>query len=158
PCLNFRAHRSKETCRFVPFIWPVDGDRGSTVSSHEEIWVDLTSRVCHNAQVRVRVWLFLAAAVSAILSAGCGSIVQSTQEGSPPAHGSKMEGLAYWLPKGSVIIDGTWDKDAKNCSIKVGTLIEADTSSRWRLTRKVNHLFEDTLLLDVDPGTGLLKT
>jgi hypothetical protein len=84
--------------------------------------------------------------------------VQSTKEKSPPPHGSKIEGLAYWLPKGSITIDGTWEKDASDCSIKVGTLIEADTSSRWRLTRKVNHLFEDTVLLDVDPATGLLKT
>ena len=122
------------------------------------ICVDLWSRVCDNAPVRVRLWLLLTAAVSAILTASCGSIVQSTRESSPLPHGSKIDGLAYWLPKGSIIIDGTWDKDAKDCSIKVGTLIEADTCSRWRLTRKVNHLFEDTVLLDVDPATGLLKT
>jgi len=66
--------------------------------------------------------------------------------------------LAYWLPKGSVIIDGKWDKDASDFTISVSTLIEADTNSRWRLTRKVNHLFEDTVLIEVDPTTGLLKT
>jgi hypothetical protein len=68
-----------------------------------------------------------------------------------------MEGMAYWLPKGSILIDGTWEEE-KDCTIKVGTLIEAETSSRWRLTRNINHLFEDNVVLEVDPATGLLKT
>jgi hypothetical protein len=91
------------------------------------------------------------------LLSSCGSIVESTKEQSPPAYGSEMEGTVYWLPKGSVSLDGTWEKD-KDCTVKVGTLIEADTSSRWRVKRKINHLFDDNVALDVDPNTGLLKT
>ena len=99
----------------------------------------------------------LAGGVFLAFFTGCGSIVESTQEKSPPGHGSEMEGIAYWLPTGSIVLDGTWEKD-KDCTIKIGTLIEPDTCSRWRLTRKINHLFDDTVALEVDPATGLLKT
>jgi hypothetical protein len=102
----------------------------------------------------------LRSAVLALLGflSGCGSIVESIEEKQPPVYGSKMEGTAYWLPKGSILIEGTWDKDAAEPVLKVSGLVEADTSSRWRLTRKINHLFEDTVALEVDATTGLLKT
>src|SRR5216117_2249545 len=106
----------------------------------------------------LRVWLFLAAAVSAILAASCGSIVQSTREESPPQGGTQMQGLAYWLPKGAIVIEGKWDKDTADWAITVSPYIDADTLKHWRLTRKVNHLFEDTVTLEVDAKTGLLKT
>ena len=67
-----------------------------------------------------------------------------------------MEGTVYWLPKGSVLLDGTWEKD-KDCIVKIGTLIEADTSSRWRVKRKINRLFDDNVVLEADPSTGLLS-
>jgi hypothetical protein len=69
-----------------------------------------------------------------------------------------MEGLAYWLPKGAVVIEGKWDKDNSDWTITVTPYIDADASKRWRLTRKVNHLFEDNVSLEVDAKTGLLKT
>jgi hypothetical protein len=69
-----------------------------------------------------------------------------------------MEGLAYWLPKGAIVIDGKWDKDSSDWTITVSPHIEADTSSRWRLRRKVNYLFEDNVTLEVDATTGLLQT
>ena len=72
-----------------------------------------------------------------------------------------MEGLAYWLPKGAVVIDGKWDKDNADWAITVAPLIEADasiSSSHWRLRRNVNYLFEDNVTLEVDAKTGLLKT
>lgn len=90
--------------------------------------------------------------------AGCGSIVESTEEKLPPASGSEIKGVVYWLPKGSILMEGTWDKDAAEPVLKVSGLVEADMSSRWRLTRKINHLFEDTVVLEVDATTGLLKT
>jgi len=109
--------------------------------------------------MRLRVWMFSAAGVSAILTAGCGSVVRSTEEASPPPSGAKMEGLAYWLPKGAIVIEGTWDKDTSDLTITIAPFIDADTSScHYRLTRKVNHLFEDNVTLEVDTTTGLLQT
>ena len=106
-----------------------------------------------------RVWLVLAAGVSAILTAGCGSVVHSKEEDSPPAGGTEMQGLAYWLPKGAIVIEGKWDKDSSDWAITVTPYIDADTSPpHWRLTRKVNHLFEDNVTLEVDATTGLLQT
>ena len=108
----------------------------------------------------MRIAILLRFAVPTFLAflAGCGSIVVSTDEKQPPVYGSKMEGVAYWLPKGSILIEGTWDKDAAEPVLKVSGLVEADTSSRWRLTRTINHLFADTAVLEVDATTGLLKT
>src|SRR5262249_5139696 len=105
-----------------------------------------------------RDWLFFAAAVSAILTASCGSIVRSKPEGGPPPDQTEMDGLTYWLPKGGIIIEGTWDKDNADWKFTVTPHIEADTLQRWRLTRKVNYLFQDTVVLEVDAKTGLLKT
>jgi hypothetical protein len=109
-----------------------------------------------------RVWLFLAAIVSVVFTAGCGSVVQSTHEGVPPAEGTddrQMQGLAYWLPKGAIVIEGKWDKENTDWTITVTPVIEADTSSpHWRLRRNVNYLFEDNVSLEVDAKTGLLKT
>ena len=105
-----------------------------------------------------RLSLFFVTVVSAILTAGCGSVVHSTQEDFPPTSGTKMEGLAYWLPKGAVVIEGKWDKDSSDWAITITPYIDADTSRHWRLTRKVNHLFEDSVTLEVDATTGLLQT
>ena len=109
--------------------------------------------------MRSRLWLFFAAGMSAILIAACGSIVQSKQEKTLPPSGSEMEGLVYWLPKGAIVIDGKWDKDNSDWTITVTPYIDADTRSRhYRLTRKVNHLFDDNVTLEVDATTGLLQT
>jgi hypothetical protein len=114
--------------------------------------------------MHVRRWLFLVAGVSAILTVGCGSVVQSTRKGGPPIEGAdvrQLQGLAYWLPKGAIVIDAKWDKDNSDWTITVTPLIEADTSTSspyWRLRRNVNHLFEDNVTLEVDAKTGLLKT
>ena len=102
--------------------------------------------------------LRVVAPVLFVLLTGCGSIVQSIEEKSPPVHGSEMAGIVYWLPKGSIFIDGTWDDKAPEPTLNVVPLIEADTSSRWRIKRKTNHLFEDTVVLGTDPRTGLLNT
>ena len=78
------------------------------------ICVDLTTGACYKASdVPPRLAVF-AAGVSAILTAGCGSVVHSTQEDFPPTSATKMEGLAYWLPKGAVVIEGKWDKDSSD--------------------------------------------
>jgi hypothetical protein len=69
-----------------------------------------------------------------------------------------MNGLTYWLPKSGVVIEGTSDKDSADWKFTVTPHIEADTSQRWRLTRKVNYLFQDTVTLEVDAKTGLVKT
>jgi hypothetical protein len=70
-----------------------------------------------------------------------------------------MQGLAYWLPKGAIVIEGKWDEDTADWVISVSPYIDADTSSsHWRLTQKGNHLFEDNVTLEVDAKTGLLKT
>jgi len=108
--------------------------------------------------MRVGVWLFLGAVVSAILTASCGSIVRSKPEVGPPPDHTNMEGLVYWLPKGAIVIEGTWDKDNADWKFTITPHIEADTSQRWRLSRKVNYLFQDTVTLEVDAKTGLLKT
>jgi hypothetical protein len=108
--------------------------------------------------MRVRVWMFFAAGVSAILTAGCGSVVESTEEAHPPPSGSEMKGVAYWLPKAAIMIDGKWDKDNSDWTITVTPYIDADTTRHYRLTRKVNHLFEDNVTLEVDATTGLLQT
>src|SRR5437773_8828917 len=106
--------------------------------------------------MRVRVWLFLGAVVSVILTAGCGSVVQSTRNDTSTSESTdvrQMQGLAYWLPKGGIVIDGKWDKDNSDWTITVTSLIEADTSTsspHWRLKRNVNHLFEDNITLEVD--------
>src|SRR5262245_49714906 len=106
-----------------------------------------------------RIWLFFAAIVSAVLTAGCGSVVRSTEEVSPPPSGAEMKGLAYWLPKGAIVIEGKWDKESSDWAITVSPYIDADTQSRhYRLMRKVNHLFDDNVTLEVDATTGLLQT
>jgi len=96
-------------------------------------------------------------AVSLLVACGCGSIVNSVRE-APEKTGTTLTGSAYYLPRGRVLVAGTWNKDTRFWDIKVTPVVEADPEARYVAKRHVNGLFDDDITISVDPTTGLLQT
>ncbi|MEI9893067.1 MAG: hypothetical protein WDN28_03930 [Chthoniobacter sp.] len=68
-----------------------------------------------------------------------------------------LKGLPYYLPKGVVLIDGTFDDKAADFTVKISTDIRPDTTVRYRLENASNAMFEDRTTFAVD-SNGLLQS
>lgn len=89
---------------------------------------------------------------------GCGSIVNTRIESQAPASGSIVFETPYYLPKGRVIVSGTWNNATLQWDIKITPVIEADRTHVFWADRHVNVMFDDDVTVAVDPATGLLQT
>jgi hypothetical protein len=67
-----------------------------------------------------------------------------------------LGGIPYYLPKGKIKLDCTWNTANSEWSVQISPWIEPD-SKRLLLSRKVNILFDDDILITTD-SNGLLQT
>lgn len=100
------------------------------------------------------------AVAAGFIFCGCSSVVNSTLEPRDhlPKPGQVVSDIPYYLPKGKIIVAGTWNKEARLWDIKITPVIEADPSARYLADRHINILFDDDITISVDPNTGLLQT
>lgn len=105
------------------------------------------------AAVKAQVLLCL---LSGLMLGGCAA-VQTTREG-PGAADAPRNGLSYFLPKGHVVVQLTWNPQLGSWNVTPTVLIEADPSERFDLDWSNSILSDKDTTVSVDPATGLLET
>ena len=88
---------------------------------------------------------------------GCGSIVVATKESNLPRTSKPLAVMRYYLPRGRVSVTAKWDKIIPGWQPTYQIVSEADPDECYQLERHVNALFDDQVLLRVNPTTGLLE-
>jgi hypothetical protein len=95
-----------------------------------------------------------------LLATSCGQIVssrKSTLKYSPTGPIEVGDAIFYYLPRGVIIVDGTYD--SKGLTVTITPDIHADRNYRYELALNQRYpFFDHNAILTTDDKTGLLKT